>query len=209
MLWQLKIISAGIPYNPVSQVNFVESRLMNKKNLILTSAKTEELSADSRAAIIDLCIAAHQENDFRNLFTYVSAGGWHFLATLDGQLVSHAMVTTRWLLPEGLPLLKTAYVDAVATLPEAQGHGYAGAMMRRLARDIDSTYVIACLETEIEKFYQSLGWETWRGPLAGRSDQGYLPTPDQRGIMILRLSQTPLLDLKTPLSIESQGGRIW
>jgi hypothetical protein len=89
------------------------------KNIILTCANTEQLSADSRAAIIELCIAAHQDNDFRNLFTYVPAGGWHFLATLDGKLVSHAMVTTRWLLPEGLPLLKTAYVDAVSTLPEA------------------------------------------------------------------------------------------
>jgi aminoglycoside 2'-N-acetyltransferase I len=179
------------------------------KNIILTSAKTEELSADSRTTIIELCIAAHQNDDFRNLFTYVPAGGWHFLAKLDGQLVSHAMVTTRWLLPEGLPLLMTAYVDAVSTLPEAQGNGYASAVMRRLARDIDSTYVIACLETEIEKFYQSLGWETWRGPLAGRSEQGLLPTPDQRGIMILRLSQTPVLDLNTSLTIESQGGRIW
>jgi hypothetical protein len=91
------------------------------KNTIITSANTEELSADSRAEIIELCLAAHQENDFRNLFTYVPAGGWHFFAILDGRLVSHAMVTTRWLQPEDLPLLKTAYVDAVSTLPEVQG----------------------------------------------------------------------------------------
>jgi GNAT superfamily N-acetyltransferase len=130
------------------------------KNVILSSAKTEELSAGARTAIIELCVAAHQENDFRNLFTYVPVGGWHFLATLDGQLVSHAMVSTRWLQPEGLPLLKTAYVDAVSTLPEAQGQGYASAVMRRLARDVVGTYEIACLETEIEKFYERLGWET-------------------------------------------------
>ena len=179
------------------------------KNIIITSAKTEELSADSRAAIIELCIAAHQENDFRNLFTYVPAGGWHFLATLNGQLVSHAMVTTRWLQPEGLPLLKTAYVDAVSTLPEVQGQGYGSDVMRRLARDIDGTYVIACLETEREKFYERQGWETWRGPLAGRSELGLTPTPDQRGIMILRLSQTPVLDLDAVLTIECQAGRIW
>ena len=179
------------------------------KNILITSAQTEELSPDSRAAIIELCITAHREDDFRNLFTYVPAGGWHFLANLDGLLVSHAMVTTRWLQPEGLPLLKTAYIDAVSTLPELQGRGYGSAVMRRLACDIDGTYVMACLETEREQFYERLGWETWRGPLACRSEHGLIPTPDQRRIMILRLSQTPMLNLEAPLTIECQAGRIW
>jgi len=119
------------------------------------------------------------------------------------------MVTTRWLQAAVLPLLETAYVDAVSTLPGGQGQGCASAVMNRLARDIDGPYMIACLETEIEKFYERLGWETWRGPLAGRSKQGLISTPDQLGIMILRLSQTPVLDLDTPLTIESDGGRIW
>ena len=63
------------------------------KNLRVTSAYTEALSADLREEIIELCVAAHQEDDFRSLFTYVPAGGWHFLATLNGRMVSHAMVT--------------------------------------------------------------------------------------------------------------------
>jgi aminoglycoside 2'-N-acetyltransferase I len=81
--------------------------------------------------------------------------------------------------------------------------------MHRLAVDIDGTYVIACLETEREQFYERLGWETWRGPLGGRSEHGLIPTPYQRGIMILRLSQTPVLDLDATLTIECQAGRIW
>jgi aminoglycoside 2'-N-acetyltransferase I len=162
-----------------------------------------------RAAIIQVCVAAHQHDDFKNLFTYIGSGGLHFLAFHDEELVSHALVTTRWLQPQGLPLLKTAYVDAVASLPTYQGQGYASAVMRRLANDIDSEYVIACLETDKMGFYERLGWQAWRGPLAGRGEQGLVPTPEQRGIMILHLSQTPSLDLDSLLTIECQTGRIW
>jgi len=178
-------------------------------NIILTSAQTEELSEHIRTAIIELCVEAHQEQDFRNLFTYIPSGGWHFLAYHHELLVSHALVTTRWLQTQDQSLLKTAYIDAVATLPAYQGQGYGSALMRQLASDIDREYMIACLETDRETFYERLGWQIWRGLLAGRSEHGLIPTPDQRGIMILRLSQTPTLELDSMLTIESQQGRIW
>ncbi|HZM21968.1 MAG TPA: GNAT family N-acetyltransferase [Anaerolineales bacterium] len=175
----------------------------------VTSARTEDLDEGTRTSIIEVCVEAHQEEDFKNLFSYIPSGGWHFLAYHDDKLASHAVVTTRWLQPEGQPLLKTAYIDAVATLPAYQGLGYGSALMRQLANEIDGEYVIACLETERETFYERLGWEVWRGPLAGRSDDRLIPTPHQTGIMILRLSQTPALDLDKRLSIECQPGRIW
>ena len=171
--------------------------------------KTEELDAATRIAIIDVCVAAHEEEDFRNLFSYVPFGGLHFLGFEEEQLVSHAVVTSRWLQPEGHPELKTAYVDAVATLPSAQGRGHGGALMRSLASRIDNEYVIGCLETERIGFYEQAGWELWRGPLAGRSEQGLIPTPEQQGIMIIRLSRTPPLDLNSRLTIELQDNRIW
>lgn len=171
--------------------------------------KTEELDGHTRNAIVNLCVTAHAEEDFKNLFSYVSSGGWHFLAFEDNQLVSHAMVTTRWLQPEGHPVLKTAYVDAVATLPSAQGRGWGSTVMRELAKSIDREYVIGCLETQRTGFYERLGWDVWRGPLAGRGEQGLIPTPEQRGIMILRLSQTPALNLDSLLTIECQTERIW
>jgi hypothetical protein len=117
-------------------------------------------------------------------------------------------VTTRWLQPEGLGLLKTAYVDAVATSPECQGQGYGSAVMRALAAGLDD-YEIACLETDGPSFYERLGWELWRGPLAGRGENGLVPTPDQTGVMVLRLARTPALDLDKGLSIEGDSGRIW
>jgi aminoglycoside 2'-N-acetyltransferase I len=81
--------------------------------------------------------------------------------------------------------------------------------MRQLAITIDGEYVIACLETERAGFYERLGWQTWRGPLAGRSEHGLIPTPEQQGIMILRLSNTPALNLDSILTIECQTKRIW
>ena len=177
---------------------------------VVQSFKTEELEAETRNAIVNLCVIAHQEEDFKNLFTYVPSGGWHFLAFQDGQQVSHALVTTRWLQPEGQPVLKTAYIDAVATLPSAQRHGHGSVLMRHLASAIDREYNIGCLETDDQvRFYERVGWELWRGPLAGRSEQGLVPTPEQKGIMVLRLSQTPALNLDSTLTIECQGKRIW
>jgi aminoglycoside 2'-N-acetyltransferase I len=171
--------------------------------------KTEELDAETRDAIVNLCVSAHQEEDFQNLFSYVPSGGWHFLAFQGEHLVSHAMATTRWLQPEGHPLLKTAYIDAVATLPTAQGHGHGSILMRYLADKIDGEYLIGCLETDRVEFYERLGWAVWRGPLAGRSEQGLVATPEQNGIMVLRLSQTPVLNLESMLTIECQNERIW
>ena len=185
------------------------SQKIMHKSIVLASFRTEDLDEQLRAAIIDVCIEAHQEPDFKNLFKYSPSGGRHFLAFLEDRVVSHAAVGTRWLQPEGQPILKTAYIDAVATLPAHQGQGYGSAVMQQLAKDIDSGFMIACLETDRESFYRRLGWETWRGPLAGRSEQGLVPTPDQRGIMILRLSGTPTLDLDSGLTIECQTGRIW
>ena len=81
--------------------------------------------------------------------------------------------------------------------------------MRRLASDIEREYMIACLETDRETVYERLGWRIWHGPLAGRAEQGLIPTHEQGGIMILWLSQTPALDLDSLLTIECQTGRIW
>ena len=80
--------------------------------------------------------------------------------------------------------------------------------MRCLAQNIDD-YEIAGLETDRPSFYTRLGWEVWRGPLAGRSEHGLMPTPEQKDIMILRLARTTALNLDDALTIECQAGRIW
>jgi aminoglycoside 2'-N-acetyltransferase I len=176
--------------------------------MVLRTLRTSELDEAARSAVIRLCIDAHQEEDFRNLFTYLPPDGLHVLADLGGECIGHAVVTTRWLQPLELPLLRTAYVDAVSTSPARQRQGVGSAVMSHLASALGD-YDVACLETERVSFYARLGWEEWRGPLAGRTDEGLIPTPDQKGVMILRLPRTPELDLDTLLTIEVHPARIW
>jgi aminoglycoside 2'-N-acetyltransferase I len=170
--------------------------------------RTAELDERARAEVIRVCRTAHDEPDFENLFSYMPPeGGIHICGLLDRRLVSHAVVTTRWLRHDDGPRLRTAYVDAVATDPAQQGRGYGSAVMRALAASV-SGYDIACLESsDAQEFYARLGWEPWRGPLAGRSETGLVPTPGE-GVMILRLPRTPALDLDGLLTVEIQG-RIW
>ncbi len=169
--------------------------------------RTRQLDALARATIVELCTAAHQA-DFSHLFYYLPADGLHFIAYFDEEIVSHAVVTTRWLQPEWRPLLRTAYVDTVATLPGFQGRGYGTSVMRELAANI-SAYEIACLTADRRDFFERLGWQRWRGPRAGRSGSELIPTPAQLNVMILRLPKTPPLDLDRLLTIDTQAGRIW
>ena len=172
--------------------------------------RTEDLDPAQRTAIIELCVAAHHVEEFRRMFDhFIPSGGRHFLGWSGEELVSHAVVTTRWARPDGLPPLRTAYVDAVSTLPEHEGRGHGSAVMRRLADEIGD-HAIGCLQTDREGFYERLGWAVWRGPLAGREYDGSVtPTPEQRGVMVLRLATSPPLDLDTSLSIERQPDRFW
>ena len=176
--------------------------------MVLRTVRTHELDEATREAVIRLCVDAHQEEDFRNLFSYLPPDGLHVLADLGDELVGHAVVTTRWLQPLDLPLLRTAYVDAVATSPAQQRQGVGSAVMSHLASAVVD-FDVACLETERVSFYARLGWEEWRGSLAGRTDEGLIPTPDQQGVMVLRLPRTPELDLDTLLTIEVHPARIW
>jgi aminoglycoside 2'-N-acetyltransferase I len=170
---------------------------------------TEELSEARRAAIVEVCIAAHDDEAFSTLFTrFIPSGGRHFLGYVGTELVSHAVVTTRGVQPDGGGVLRTAFVDAVSTLPAYEGQGCGSAVMRRLAAEIPD-YEIGCLQTDIPGFYARLGWELWRGPLAGRGAAGLIPTPEQHGVMVLQLPSGPPLDLDALLTIEVQPERIW
>jgi hypothetical protein len=80
--------------------------------------------------------------------------------------------------------------------------------VRRLGRELDD-FELESLQTDLRGFYERLGWALWRGPLAGRRDGELVPTPDQQGVMVLRLPLTPPLDIDRQLSIEWQPDRFW
>ena len=131
------------------------------------------------------------------------------MAHLDRELVGHAVITTRWLRPDGLPYLRCAYVDAVATAPTHQRQGIGGAVMRRMAEAAEADgFEIGGLESELRGFYEPLGWERWRGARAAQTDGGLVSTPDEEAVFVLRIARTPPLDLDGPLTIKADG-RFW
>lgn len=181
------------------------------------------------AAIRRLCAQAYPGENLQPLWDAYRPD-WYALALMNGAPVSHAMVVTRWLQAGNGPLLRTAYIELVATLPAFQGQGIATALMQRLAQAIAAAgYDLAALCPADTQLYRRLGWEYWRGPLfirppnaADRTDEmpqepkdgdaapaSPLPTPQER-VMILRLPSTPPLDLDLPLSAEWRpGGELW
>jgi len=163
------------------------------------------LTAAEWAAIIALCELAFAEDFSRSFAPF--ARSWHVLVRQGGALVCHACWVERLLQPAGLPILHTAYIEAVATHPAWQRRGYGTLAMRRIAEEIVS-YDLGALSPAVAEFYERLGWEGWRGPTAIRTDAGLLPTPDEE-IMILRLPQTPPLDLDAPISAEWREGELW
>ncbi len=169
------------------------------------------LDAKTRAEIIELCESAYGE-DFSGLFeTFPDAV--HVLARdQQGVLVSHAEWVARWLQPEGHRVLRTAYVEAVATAPFKQRQGLASAVLRRIHELLagDPAWQLGALSPSTPTLYARLGWELWKGPLAIRHDDRVEPTPAEEQVMILRLPPTPSTLLTTSLlSAEWRSGELW
>jgi aminoglycoside 2'-N-acetyltransferase I len=175
------------------------------RSLELSLVKTAQLSPDQKREIVDLCTGAFGE-DFSSLFYYVDAAD-HVVAHLDGRIVGHALWGTRWLQPEKSILLRTAYVDAVATTPTLWGRGVGSAVMQRLA-DETVEYDAGALSTDRPAFYARLGWKRWLGPTGVRTEHEVVPTPEET-VMFLRTPRTPPLDLTSLLTVEWREGQPW
>ncbi|MEM8863136.1 MAG: GNAT family N-acetyltransferase [Chloroflexota bacterium] len=176
------------------------------EELTLNIVPADGLSLDYREAIIELCSAAFEE-DYR---PYLDAfeGETHVLGTVDGRLVSHGLWVERWLQVADLKLLRTAYVEGVATRDVLRGQGYAAAVMRRIIKEVQD-FELAALSPFSVPYYGRLGWEPWGGPLFARTADGIEPSPEDEEVMIYRLPKTPDLDLSAPLSVEWRAGDVW
>lgn len=177
-----------------------------QEKLTFQISKATELPPNDRQALIDLCTAAYEET-FDHLFDSLP-NSTHIIARLENEIVSHAAWVTRWLQPDGLPELRTAYIEAVATLPRYQGQGYGSAVMRNLVPLIND-YELGALSPSYSAFYARLGWELWQGSLFIRTAEGLEASPADEEVMILRLPQTPALDLHAGLSAEWRIGELW
>jgi GNAT superfamily N-acetyltransferase len=167
---------------------------------------TSELSPALRQQILTLCAEAYDE-DLSAYLDWIGPGLHLVLHDGDG-LASHLMLVERQLQPQGCPLLRTGYVELVATSPTRQGRGYASALLRAAAEELER-FELGALSPSDAAFYERLGWERWRGPLAVRTATGLEATPDEE-VMIRRTQHSPeLLDLSWPLSVEWRPGEVW
>jgi aminoglycoside 2'-N-acetyltransferase I len=168
--------------------------------------KGKDLSSDEQKAIIAFCNRAFEE-ELEGWFT-TFADSTHVLGYQAGVLISHALWVTRWLQVDKGPLLRTAYVEAVATEKAFRRLGYAAAIMKRLEEAIQG-YELGGLSPFSVSYYERLGWELWRGPLYIRTENGTIPTPNDEQVMILRLPKTPALNVNVSLSAEWRDGELW
>jgi aminoglycoside 2'-N-acetyltransferase I len=136
-------------------------------------------------------------------------GGTHVIVEADAVALSHASIVPRTLLV-GDRSLSTGYVEAVATRPAHQRHGYATLVMSEAARVIAENYEMGALSTGALGFYTRLGWELWAGPTFVATASGLTRTADDDGgVLVLRTPATADLDLRAPLACDWREGDVW
>lgn len=175
-------------------------------SVILERVHTHELSAEARRELLLLCAEAYEE-DLTPYLEWIG-DGLHLIGREASAMVSHLMIVERALQPAQAPVLRTGYIELVATPPRWQGRGYASRLLREAITDL-THFELAALSPSDEAFYARLGWERWRGPLSVRRGNTVEPTLDEE-IMVRRTPSTPpWLTLDMPLSCEWREGEIW
>jgi aminoglycoside 2'-N-acetyltransferase I len=170
-------------------------------------AHTAELGGADREAIRELMDAAFGsdfgEDDFEH-----ALGGVHVLVTLDDRLVSHGSVVQRRLVA-GRRALRTGYVEAVATHPDHQEQGHGSTVMTEIERIIDAAYDLGALAASdtAREWYRSRGWLVWTGMLSVLTADGRVPTPGERGGVLVR--PVVPLPLEGELTADPRPGDVW
>lgn len=174
----------------------------------LSTAELTPREVASLRALFDAAWAdpgdAFTEEDFDH-----AVGGVHFVVEAGGDIVSHASVVERELHTGG-HRLATGYVEAVATLPTHRRLGFGTAIMEEVGAHIDGTFQLGALGTDRHAFYRRLGWIVWMGSTSVRTDRGVVPTPEEDGYVLVRLTPiSPHLDLSVPISCDWRPGDVW
>lgn len=180
--------------------------MVEKNGLTFRVVAGKNLTKNEREELVSLCNLAYEE-DMGSVFSQFVEPA-HVLGFLDERLVSHALWVTRFLQPEGLPLMRTAYIEAVATNPEFQNRGFASTIMQKVVEEIQE-FDIAGLSPFNVDYYARLGWELWGGPMYERMENGLVASPPEDELMVYRLPCTPALDLDSAISIEWREGEVW
>lgn len=169
------------------------------KGLTLTVKKNQELSDEELDNVITLCSNVFHENyrPYMKDFT----GATHILGYYEDTLVSHVLWLNRWVRIENKPLLKTAFLDAVAVDEKYRKRRFGSSTMTRFAGEI-TDYDIAVLTTDSPGFYERIGWKAWMGSVDFQRTDGRITSLNNSTLMVLILTRTPALDPNTPLTVE-------
>ena len=136
-------------------------------------------------------------------------GGTHVWISGPHGVVSHGSLVERTITCSHTPL-RVGFVEAVATDAAYRRQGHGATVMRRIGELIRDGYPLGVLSTGTHAFYETLGWEPWRGPTFVDGPGDHVPTPDEDGdIMILRTPQSPKLDLNGPITCDWRPGDVW
>jgi len=159
--------------------------------------------------LLEAAFVGDPEDAFRDIDWEHAIGGTHVLLELDRTIVAHASVVERAIRVAG-HLLRTGYVEAVATAPEHQRTGLGTLVMEEVGALIQAEYQLGALGTGEHGFYERLGWQTWKGPTSVRTPNGEVRTPDEDGyVMVLETPTTPRLDPGDPISCDLRTGDAW
>src|SRR4051812_7238829 len=145
---------------------------------------------DVRSLVFSAFVATFTDDDWEH-----ALGGWHVIALEDDMPVAHAAVVRREI-HIGDASVDTGYLEAVATAPARQRTGLGSAVTRCADELIQERFELGCLSTSRHAFYETLGWERWRGPSYVRTADGLVRSADEDdGLMVLRCSPTADLNL--------------
>lgn len=138
-----------------------------------------------------------------------AVGGVHVWLTGSRGVISHASLVERTLVCAG-QTLHVGYVEAVATAAAHRRHGHGTTVMKHIGGLIRERCALGALSTGTHAFYEPLGWERWRGPTFVDGPRGRERTPDDDGgVMILRTSRSPRLDLEGDIVCDWRPGDVW
>ncbi len=130
-------------------------------------------------------------------------GGVQVLLRDEAGLVGHAAVVPRTLW-SGRDL-RVGYVEGVAVRPDAQQRGHGRALMAAVQAQPYDVLALSTTDAGLP-FYLALGWQPWRGPLAVRTPQGVVRTPEDDGSVLVLGSG---LDLAAELVCDWRRGDVW
>lgn len=174
--------------------------------LVVPTAALPEALRHSARALMDAAF----DGDFSDDDWAHALGGWHALLVDRGEVLAHAAVVPRTV-TVGTRDVRAGYVEAVAVAPARQRTGLGSRVMRALDDVVRREFEAGVLSTGEWPFYESLGWDRWRGPSFVRRADGTVERTedDDDGLMVKDGWAGDPLDRTAPITCDDRDGDAW